>query len=637
MYASAQMRARFPHVHAFPSLISMFLAAACSSSTTATSRDAGHDGEASHGSSSASKSDGGKSSSHDSQSASSSSSSHTSGTSETTGSTTRASSSKDAGASDTGIPDAGPPAYPFDILTQRGNNARSAVYASEQSLTRANVAGIQPVFSVVVDGQIYAQPLYVSEYPVGGTTRNILIVATEHNTVFAFDADTGAAVWPARHLGTPMLSSLVGSGYTDISPEVGVTATPVIDRENGILYVTNKDVTGTDAAPVVTHRLHILSLATGEEVTGSPFTIRPEVPGTADDAGGLLAFDPVYALQRPALLLLNGLVYLAFGSHGDQGIYHGMLVAYQYDATSHTLTQKLAWSASPDSNQSAIWMGGQGPIVDSEGYIYVTVANGNSQHSIAAGGLTYAEAIVKLKSSDLTVADYFLPEEYETMNGADEDMSGGGPQFIPGTSYVVAAGKSGTMFVVDTKSMGHEKAFNSQIPQFFDVGFEFFGSPLAWHGEGSTWLYIWPVGGGTSTPPAFPALSIAGYPLQDGGTFNAMHPLSQPNNPTTATGTFYGVDPVGILALSSNGDTAGTGILWANKPNGNPNRHPVPGTLYAFDPTTLNMLWNSSTTLGNYSKFVPPIVANGKVYLPGTTTADGGAFVQHVLAYGLKN
>lgn len=499
-----------------------------------------------------------------------------------------------------------------DVLTQRGDISRTGVDSHETVLTQSSVRssafGKRTAFTV--DGQIYAQPLYVSGYAIGGKTRNVLVVATGHNSVFAFDADTGASVWPAgpTNLG-PSVPNTVFSNNA-IPNEVGIMSTPVIDRVNGLIYLANVDYVGS----VVSHRVHVLSLATGQEMKGSPVLVNPAIPGTVDH-GTTLAWNPLRELQRASLLLLDGTVYVAYASQFDRPTYHGFILGYQYDAAAGMLTQKVGWSASQDGTSGGIWQSGQGLTVDSANNIYAMIGNGTT--SVLTGGTSYGEAFVKLSPS-LKATDWFVPANYEELNEDDLDVGAGGPLLIPGTSppLMVGVGKQGLAYVVDTSNLGHMAAGDTQIVQEFPVlsHGQFFGSPLVWAGGGATRLYVWC----TESPLTQFVLS--------GNTFNTT-PVA-----TSVATTPFGYNPTGVLTLSSNADSPGSAILWASKPTADPNSATVPGILYAFDPITLDELWDSGqaadNSLGEYAKFVPPTVANGKVYM---ATNSG-----QVAVYGLQ-
>src|SRR5262249_21705199 len=288
----------------------------------------------------------------------------------------------------------------------------------------------------------YAQPLYAANLTMGdGKKHNVLFVATESDWVYAFDADSSACqqFWKARVLETgesTVLPADTGE-LNDLVPEIGVTSTPVIDPATSTLYVCSK---AKDGVPNYRHRLYALDLVSGARKLGSPVEI------TAAN------FVPLAHLQRPALLLDNGTVYIAFGSHGDNGTYQGWLMAYN----ASTLAQKFVWSSTDPAsgnNQGAIWQGGNGPSVDASGNVYVETANG--VFDADSGGITYSDSVVKLSPSG-TVLDYFTPFDQSTLSAADVDLGSSGTVVLPDAlgsashpQLAVATGKPGTLYLLD--------------------------------------------------------------------------------------------------------------------------------------------------------------------------------------------
>src|SRR5580692_8611424 len=254
------------------------------------------------------------------------------------------------------------------VLTQRNDNARTGQNLSETTLntSNVNVSGFGKIFYRTVDGFIYAQPLYVPGLTIQGATHNVVYVATEHNSVYAFDADNPnepAPLWQVN-LGTsvPSQDICIISGdtnpadcpYYDISPEIGITSTPVIDPVAGIMYVVNR--TKNTSNSTYHDYLHALNLTTGVEELGGPVEIVAQVSGTASGSvGGVLTFNPAYQNQRPSLLLLNGYIYIGFGSVGDIGTYHGWVMSYN----ASTLQQEAVFGVSPDGDDGGVWSAGQ--------------------------------------------------------------------------------------------------------------------------------------------------------------------------------------------------------------------------------------------------------------------------------------
>ena len=451
------------------------------------------------------------------------------------------------------------------------------------------------LFTLPVDGQIYAQPLYQKNVSIPGQgVHNVVFVATGHNSVYALDADTaGPPLW-AVNLGPSVPSSTFDDPtfgpYTDMTPEIGITGTPVIDPSTGTLYV----VAATMENGNYYHRLHALDITSGVERFGAPVAINAQVKGSAADAGGgVLAFAPLQHLQRPALLLLNGVVYVAFGSHGDLYPWHGWMMGY---AASNVQQQTAVFSATANGWGGAIWQSGRGPAVDSQGNLYVVTSNGDSDDIT-----DYSDAVLRLDPASLAVLDWFGPSNQQTLDDDDDDLGSAGAIPIPGTSLLVAAGKQGNLYLLNTTSLGHMSATNAQIPQSFSAAsFGIFNMAL-WTRSGGAVLYT----AGQNLP--FSAWKFTG------SGFNTT--------PVSKTLSSYGI-PYQGMSLSANGGLPSSGILWVTTPDSWP--PPVTGTLHAFDADDLSReLWNSSKNpndaLGGFSKFANPTVANGKVYVPGAS------------------
>jgi hypothetical protein len=527
---------------------------------------------------------------------------------------------------------------------QHNDMLRSGQNLNETTLTTANVNVNQfgKLMTLPVDGLIYAQPLIVTDYLVNGARHDMVIVATMHNSVYAFDANTGALLWERLAIGPSVPSAAIGPinpttgmpyATQNIQIEIGITATPVIDRTNGYIYLTRKDYTSS----VQSYVAHVLSLATGADEPGSPVTIAASVPGPDGYGNQTVTFGAAYQLQRPALLLLRGTVYMAFSSHEDYPPYHGWILGYSYDANSGSLTQTQVFNVTPDGIEGGIWMSGQGLLSDGES-VYALTANGSV--TVQNGGKSYGEAFLKL-TPDLAVSDWFVPVEWELLNAHDIDLGAGGPLLIPGTNPLLMSGggKEGKMYVVDTTRMGHLGTVDDENTQEFFVSPSnaggntvgpIYGSPVIWTGGAAPRLFVWAVGD-----------VMKAFDLHD-GLFDTT-PITGP----IANVSIGGQDPVGSLSVSSNGSMDGTGIVWATRPftpgvdanhQPDPDHFTVPGVFYAFDARTLTELWDSTQNMardnmGRYAKFVPPTVANGKVYLascelPGPTPSA-------VYVYGL--
>ncbi|HJZ84048.1 MAG TPA: pyrrolo-quinoline quinone [Polyangia bacterium] len=476
--------------------------------------------------------------------------------------------------------------YP-GTFTFHNDNQRTGQNLRELALTPAvvNQDRFGKLFSCPIDGYAYAQPLYVANVSIGGGFRNVVYVATEHNTLYAFDADANPCieVWPHQTLGGSVPP--VDTGETgDVVPEIGITSTPVIDPETGTLYVAAKT---KEAGPTYVHRLHAIDIATGAEKFGGPVELA---------AAG---FDPLPHLQRPALLLNGGTVYVAFGSHGDNNSWHGWVFGYN----AITLAQIFAWSSTNlgSNSQGAIWQSGNGPAADSDGNIYLETGNGDFDPSVGS----YGDSVIKLSPTG-AVLDYFTPYNEADLNAADIDLGSGGPIVLPDQTgptphLVLATGKTGILYVLDRDNMGQKGAVaDDQIvqsvgvqPNLTDTG-GMFGQPAYWNGN----LY---------------AVAIDDYAkaftLLDGTVSDV--PISQSATPFAYPGATPAVSAFG----------ASNGVVWALEGNGYSPSASVSVVLHAYDANDLaTELYNSSLAgprdaAGAAVKFAVPTVANGKVYV----------------------
>ncbi len=491
-----------------------------------------------------------------------------------------------------------------NVLTHRYDLGRTGANLNE---TRLNVANVNPrqfgkLFSRAVAGQVYAQPLYVSQVEFADQSiRNVVYVATEHNSVYAFDADDAEAVEPLWqvNLGTSVLSTEISSNYRDLMPEVGITGTPVIDLASQTIYLVAKSKNIDDGS--YHQRLHALHLSTGQEQPGSPVEITASVAGTgAGSVDGKVVFDPLYQLNRPGLLLLNGVVYVAFGSHGNRGPHHGWLLAY--DAS--TLEQVAVFNTTPDSEGGSIWQSGQGLVADGEGNIYLTTGNG--PFDLQDGKREYGNCALKFSTQNgLSLVDYFTPHNTEVLNQFDIDLGAGGPVLLPGVNRLLFAGKDTVLRVLDTEDLGGFNPTDRIVQQFQPSPGRLFGAPVYW--ESPTYgkvIYYWAAG------DALKVYKLLGGKLQEFET--ALSPVM----------TVAGISNAAPLSLSANGGKPATGILWATGSlQGDANRNTVPGVLRAIDASDITReLWNSELnaerdSLGSFAKFCPPTVANGKVYV----------------------
>jgi uncharacterized protein (TIGR03437 family) len=486
------------------------------------------------------------------------------------------------------------------VTTYRNDLARSGGNPAETILTPAtvNATGFGKVVSRPVDGQVYAQPLYLSLVDISGKgIHNVVFVATEHDSVYAFDADsdTGPNADPLWHVnftnastGERTLSMADVLGCPSIAPELGITGTPVIDPSTGTLYV----VASTILNGQFFHRLHALDITTGAEQPGSPVVVEASVPGIGDGfSQTTVPFHPYLYKNRAGLLLLNGVVYTAWTSHCDAGSYHGWLIGY--DAAD--LHQMAIFNDSPNAFQASLWMGGAAPVADAGGNIYVI--SGNGPFDRESNGFDLGDSFIKLSSAaGLTIADYFTPFNQLALNRGDIDLGSSGALLLPDEAgsithphLLAGAGKEGRIYLLDRDRMG---SFNpvddSQIVQSI----------------GGT---IGPLYGGAAyfnRTLFFAAAqdSLKAFAISD------AHLAPSPSSQSSQAFGGLGAAP----AVSSNGSM--NGIVWVVEPG-------YGGTLRAYDATNLaNELYNSQMNpardaLGSFVKFSVPVVANGKVYV----------------------
>jgi len=526
----------------------------------------------------------------------------------------------------------------ISVLTQHYDIGRTGANINETILTPGNVNVTQfgKLFSYPVDGYVYAQPLYVPNVmittgPQAGS-HNVVFVATENDSVYAFDADSNSAgnASPLWHItlldaahgaaaGARVMFSSDISNQTDIVPVIGITSTPVIDPATGRLYVVgkSKEYPPNDPThPYYVLRLHALKIADGTEAV-SPVQMQGSVKGAGTgSSGGTLKFDPYWQNQRPGLLLLNGIVYIGFGAHEDFGVWHGWILAYN----AATLSQTGAWCSTPNGSDGGIWASGTGLAADVPdptghpfGRMFISTGNG-SFNAVApnyTNSMNYGDSIIKLDlaggvptmtSGGKPVGDAFTPFDQAKLSNADTDQGSGGTLLVPGSGtphLLVQAGKSGRVYVVDQDSMGGYHPTNTSDPAqkaTLPTNVGMWSAPAYWNGH----VYYW----GVNDHLRSWILSVT----------NGVPSLSSP-----LVAAEYSNFPGSTPVVSSNGTANGVnGIVWnILSQNFNSKGH---ATLEAHDTNTLKFLYSSDQNLsrdnpGNAVKFTVPTVANGKVYV----------------------
>lgn len=526
-----------------------------------------------------------------------------------------------------------------NIITNHNDLKRTGWNRNETILAQDNVSSSNfgKIFSRDVDDQIYVQPLVVSNVSIGGGTHNIVIVATVNNSLYAFDADDSSVNNPYWHsdltydsanyrpIKNTDMTGACGGDYKDFSGKMGIVGTPAIDTATKTLYVVARSVS-KNSPHIFVQYLHAIDITTGAEKSGSPVYITATYPGNGSGSqNGIITFEQQKQLQRAGLLLYDGVVYICWASHCDWTPYHGWVIGYSADS----LKQKYVYNASPGGGLAGIWMGGQPPSVDDEGNIYVTTGNGTTGSNGNPNDTTNrGSSLLKLSTASgaLKVVDFFTPMNYEYLNDYDWDYGVNGALLIPGTHLSLSGSKDGGLYVIDNNNMGGTTADNSNVIQRLNMGMtsisnkrHLYGGPVYFKDEhNKEYIYGW---AGNSCLKQIP--------------FNRSTMRFDTLNTKSGNTSIAGWMPGALLSLSSNGSQYGTGILWASHAKtGNANQQVVSGMLQAFDATDVSReLWNSNwnskrDSLGMLSKFSPPTIANGKVYV--------ATFSNKLVVYGLN-
>ena len=483
------------------------------------------------------------------------------------------------------------------VTTYHNSNSRAGLNSTEVRLTPANVG--TPAFgklgAVTVEGAIFGQPLYVPQVATTSGTHNLVIVATEHDQVYGIDADSRQIVWHTDLLGSSGTVTTVDPNDVNcsaIAPEIGITGTPVIDTTSSTVYLVARTKETQSGQPVFYQRLHALDLATGlDKLTPTIIATPPDPSGQF----GVAQFSPLLNNQRSALLLANGQVYVAWASHCDLNNYQGWLMAF--DAGTLQLTQ--GWTSEPSGQAGGIWMAGGGPAADDSGNVYLAVGNGWSD--VMSGGANYGDSVVRFQASggQLSVADYFIPFDWVTLDDEDRDLGSGGPILLPdqkGGSHshlLVLAGKAAKVYMLDRDNLGQSQpSGDDQIVQSFQSdGKLSLCTPAFWNNH----LYF----GWLSGP-------IESFPY---------NPTTQQISvtPSSTTLPFDVGYPGATVSISSNGNL--DGIVWLLRNDG------AYADLRAYNATDLRLeLYSSEDSpsrdqSGPSVTFGVPTVADGYVFV----------------------
>ena len=488
-----------------------------------------------------------------------------------------------------------------DVVTYHYDIGRTGLNPNEIILTPTNVtsSGFGLLRVLPVDGLVDGQPLFLANLNIAGQAQNVVFAVTEHDSVYAFNADSGAQIWKTSVLGANETTS-DDHGCSQITPEIGITSTPVIDRSagaHGTIFVVgmSKDQTGA-----YHQRLHALDVTTGAELPGSPTEISASYPGTgANSSGGNVVFDPGQYAERAGLLLINQTIYLGWTSHCDAGAYTGWLMAY----SESTLAQTAVLNLTPNGSEGSIWMAGSGLAADSSGNIYFLDANGTFDTTLTASGLPvsgdYGNGFMKVSTAGgtLSVADYFQPYNTVDESNADEDLGSGGALVLPDLQdasgkvhhLAVGAGKDSNIYIVNRDNMGKFNAQNNNA--IYQEISGAIGGVWSMPAYFNNTVYYGAVG---DTLKAFPIT-------------NAML-AATPSVQSTNNFPYPGTTP----AVSANGTN--NGIVWDVE-------NSSPAVLHAYNAATLQEIYNSNQAangrdqFGNGNKFITPMVVDGKVFV----------------------
>lgn len=472
------------------------------------------------------------------------------------------------------------------VLTSRNDNQGTAANLHETNLTVENVKSnaFQKLFTYAVQGSVFAQPLYLSALTIPGRgTHNALFIATMDDRVYALDADKAdAPLWqrdltnPAAGITPVPIVDITQNNNLNIVGNVGILSTPVIDPATQTLYL----VARTKEPGGYIQQIHALDVLTGKDRL-PPVTIAAQIKSLANDAiDGYLHFNSKTNNQRTALTLTNGMILIAWASHEDIGPYHGWIMAY----SAKDLKQIAVFCVTPTGKEGGVWQSGRGAAVDSGGNIYYQTGNGDWN-----GTTDFGESLLKLRvrNNQFEIVDFYTPSDWAALNKRDADFGSTGPFLIPGKNIVVCGDKHGVLTLLN--------ASNHDLLQSLPVnGGRVLNGPAWWENT----LYLW------GEADVLKAFHFNGYTLE----------------PTMKGKSSSKGSPGGALSISADGSKSGTAIVWAmltidkSADHGN-----APGILRAFNAETLEELWNSEQNpsrdwLGTLVKFVPPTIANGKVY-----------------------
>lgn len=499
-----------------------------------------------------------------------------------------------------------PPSSSSDVTTYHNDNARTGQNLTETTLTQSNVNSqtFGLLRNLMVDGHVDAEPLYLSHLTVAGAPHNVVFIETENDSAYAFDSDTGAQLWHASLLGSGESPS-DDHGCSQISPQIGVTSTPVIDRQagtNGTIFMVAMSKTNS----TYIQRLHALDVTTGAELLGGPMTIQATYPSNGpNSSAGQLTFKPTQYAERAGLLLLNGAIYTSWTSHCDSSPYNGWIIGY----SESNLSQIAVLNLTPNGNEGSIWQSGGGLAADSQGNIYALMANGTFDPTLDSNGFPsggdYGNAFVKVSTGGgaLKVVDYFNMFNTVNESNQDGDLGSGGIMLLPdvtsgsGTvSLAVGAGKDSNLYVVNRSNMGKFNPSSNSIYQEL---------------QGALPNGVWAV------PAYFNGTVYYCSVGQNLYAFNIVNGMLS-GNPVKSSGFF--LYPGLLPSVSANGSA--NGIVWAieNASDGSAVLHAWAANNVAQELYNSNQAASGRDHYGADEKFITPMIADGKVFAATTNS-----------------
>lgn len=507
-----------------------------------------------------------------------------------------------------------------------------------------------------VDGQVYAQILYVTAVDFGsGGKHDVVVVATMKNRVYVLDANDPSKVYWQQSYGTAIMKDEVVPDvnykcqpYLDITRWIGILGTPTVDPATNTLYF----VARTNQDGQHRQKLYAVNLADGSNRAGSPVEIAATYPGTGDPGeepeepdlltDGHFSFNPKRHNQRAALTLTGGVVYIAWAAFCDWRPFHGWLIGYD----AKTLAQTVVYNTTPNGYSGGIWMAGAGPAIDDDGTMYLATGNGSAD---LQGGPNRGESFLKLKrdSGSMKVLDWFTPYEYEFLEDDDRDLGAAGVLLVPGTNFLIGGGKQAKIYVADKNNLGKWTAPTTPYEKKQS------GGKVGMPPDGSDNVLQTLEIASMSTPPNAHNHSTPVYWKSDAGEFiytmaeednlrqwriqngridlykaSSVHAPDDQSEGGYPNSTGYTM-PGGSMVLSANGMSSASGVLWVTLPiSRDANEATVPGVMYAFDAKDVSQpLWSSQNnadrdSFGNFAKFNPVTVYNGRVYVPTFSDDD---------------